>query len=497
MAMLSMSGLGGPASALNRAELHGQRVLDSCELPHPPYRVPFLGDVLGINPRIPFQSSLPQARKLGPISARKLLGTEMVAVTGLDLVAEVHDESRFGKFVGHHLAHLGEVLGDGLITVDTDNPNWKLAHDILMPAFSREAMQGYHSIMLQAIRELLEHLDGAAEAGRHVDVTADTTRLALESIGRAGFGYSFGSFDRRRVHPFISAMNRTLKYSSWSTFPLLTRLLRPAMRRSGEVMGRIVDEVIAARLDGNRPQAGDLLDLMLNATHPSTGRSLDPVNIRQQVITFIVAGHETTSGALSFALHYLTQNPDVLARAKAEVDALWGATDNPEPTYADVAKLRYVRAVVDETLRLWPTAPGYLRVARADTVLGGRYRIKRGQWVLVLLPLVQRDPRAWPDPDRFDPDRFAPGHGKNRAHAYKPFGTGQRACIGRQFALHEAVLTLALILHRYDLTPQDGYQLKVAESITLKPRGFRLWLNRRVASSRWQATDSELCLRSA
>ncbi len=478
-------------------DLPNRTIVDTGELPHPPYRVPLLGDVLGLNPRTPFQSSLPQTKKLGPISARKLLGTEMVAVSGLDLVAEVHDETRFGKYVGHHLTPLRDVIGDALITVETDNPNWKLAHDILKPAFSREAMQGYHSIMLQAIREMLDHWDGAAATGRRVDVTADATRLALESIGRAGFGYPFGSFGRRRPHAFISAMNRMLKYASWSTFPLLTRLLRPAIRRSGAVMGRIVDDVIQARRDGAGPESRDLLDLMLNSTDPSTGRRLDPVNIRQQVITFIVAGHETTSGALSFALYYLTQNPDVLARAKAEVDALWGTSDNPEPAYGDVAKLRYVRAVLDEALRLWPTAPGYLRVARRDTLLGDRYRIKKGQWVLVVLPLVQRDPRVWPNPEKFDPDRFAPGQMKSRAHAYKPFGTGQRACIGRQFALHEAVLTLALILHRYDLAAENDYRLKISESITLKPRGFRLGLTKRAASSRVQPVDAQLSRLSA
>jgi cytochrome P450 len=451
-----------------------------------------VGDVLGLNPRTPFQSSLPQTKKLGPISVRKMLGTEMVAVSGLDLVAEVHDETRFGKYVGHHLEPLRDVIGDALITVETDNPNWKLAHDILKPAFSREAMQSYHSIMVQAVEDMLEHWDGAASTGRRVDVTADTTRLALESIGRAGFGYPFGSFDRRRPHAFISAMNRMLKYASWSTFPLLTRLLRPAIRRNGAVMGRIVDDVIAARRDGAGPGTPDLLDMMLNSTHPETGRRLDPVNIRQQVITFIVAGHETTSGALSFALYYLTQNPEVLARAKAEVDALWGTSDNPEPAYGDIAKLRYVRAVLDEALRLWPTAPGYLRVARNDTVLGGRYLIKKGQWVLVVLPLVQRDPQVWSNPEDFDPDRFAPGQMKGRAHAYKPFGVGQRACIGRQFALHESVLTLAMILHRYDLSADSGYTLKIAESITLKPNGFRLGLTKRTAASRVRPADTQV-----
>ncbi len=486
-----------PLEVADIFKLPSRTIVDTCELPHPPYRVPFLGDVLGLNPRTPFQSSLPQTEKLGPISARKLLGTEMVAVSGLDLVAEVHDETRFGKYVGHHLTPLREVIGDALITVETDNPNWKLAHDILKPAFSREAMQGYHSIMLQAIREMLDQWDGAADTGRRVDVTADATRLALESIGRAGFGYPFGSFDRCRPHAFISAMNRMLKYASWSTFPLLTRLLRPAIRRSGAVMGRIVDEVIQARRDGDGAESRDLLDLMLNSTDPTTGRRLDPVNIRQQVITFIVAGHETTSGALSFALYYLTQNPDVMARAKAEVDALWGTSDNPEPAYGDVAKLRYVRAVLDEALRLWPTAPGYLRVARKETVLGGRYRIKKGQWVLVVLPLVQRDPKVWPHPEKFDPDRFAPGQMKSRAHAYKPFGTGQRACIGRQFALHEAVLSLALILHRYDLAAENDYRLQISESITLKPRGFRLGLKKRAASSRVQPVSAQLSRLSA
>ena len=471
--------------------------METDELPHPPYRLPFLGDLVGLNPRIPFQSSLSQTQKLGPISARKMFGTEMIAVSGVDLVAEVHDETRFAKYVGHHLEALRHVMGDALFTADSDHPDWRLAHDILKPAFTREAMQGYHTIMLKVIQELLDRWDDAADSGRRVDVTDDMTRSTLETIGRAGFGYRFGALNLRRPHPFVSAMSRMLLYTNWSTVPGLARPVRPLMLRAGAKMGRIVDEVIEARRFGARSETPDLLDLMLNAAHPTTGRQLDPVNIRQQVITFMAAGHETTSGALSFALYYLTQNPDVLARAKAEVDALWGAADNPEPSYADVAKLRYVRAVLDESLRLWPTAPGYLRVARSDTVLGGRYRIKRGQWVLVVLPIVQRDPRVWSDPERFDPDRFLPGQTKNRAHAYKPFGTGQRACIGRQFALHEAVLRLGLILHRYDLMPEDGYQLRISESITLKPRGFRLAMRKRAASSRLLAPDTELSRRSA
>ena len=111
-------------------------VVDTTDLPHPPYRLPFLGDIVGLNPRIPFQSSLPQIKKLGPISARRMFGTDIVAVSGPDLVTEVHDETRFGKYVGHHLTALREITGEALFTAESDHPDWRLAHDILMPAFT-------------------------------------------------------------------------------------------------------------------------------------------------------------------------------------------------------------------------------------------------------------------------------------------------------------------------------------------------------------------------
>ena len=460
--------------------------MDTAAIPHPPHRLPLLGDVVGMNPRAPVQSSLRLARDLGPISVRRGLGMELVIVGGAELAAELNDDARFSKHVALHLPPLRRIVGDALFTAENDDPNWQLAHDILAPAFTREAMRGYHMIMLDVARELLAHWDAAAETGRRVDVTADTTRLTLETIGRAGFGYRFASFDRDRPHPFVTAMTRALRYANVSAVlpwaPALRVVGGSARRHRADVamMERIVDEVIAARRGGTAAEAPDLLGQMLATAHPETGRRLDPVNIRQQVITFMIAGHETTSGALSFALYYLTRDPDAMARAQAEVDALWGQADDAEPTFTDVPKLRYVRAALDEALRLWPTAPGYLRAARTDTVLGGRYRMDQGDSALVLLPLLHRDPQVWPDPDRFDPNRFAPGQAKTRPpHAYKPFGTGQRACIGRQFALHEAVLAMGLVLHRYLLTPHDDYRLQIAESLTLKPRGFRLLLRRR------------------
>lgn len=454
--------------------------MDTIAIPHPPCRVPGLGDVLGISPRTPVQSMMRQVRGLGPVSVRKMFSSEIVTVVGADLVAELSDDSRFAKYVGFHLPPLRRIVGDALFTAETNHPKWQIAHDILMPALTREAMVGYHEIMLQVARELLSRWDAAAERGQRVNVAADMTRLTLETIGRAGFGYRFGSFDRDRPHPFVTAMTRALRYADLSLLPPwvpLRRVLVGSTRQNRAdiaLMERTVDDVIEARRDHVSPPVLDLLGQMLGVNYPTSVKRLDLINIRQQIITFMIAGHETTSGALSFALYYLTSHPQILAKAQAEVDNLWPA-DKPEPTYADVSKLRYVRAVLDEALRLWPTAPAYARAARADTTLGGEYQMNQGDWVLVLLPLLHRDPTVWTDPDRFDPDRFAPGQAKTRpAHAYKPFGTGQRACIGRQFALHEAVLALGLVLHRYDLIPDENYRLHIAESLTLKPRGFTL-----------------------
>ncbi|MEV4603437.1 cytochrome P450 [Amycolatopsis sp. NPDC049253] len=446
--------------------------MDTTGIPHRPGRLPVIGDLLGSNPRTPLQDTLRVGQQVGPIFTRKIFGFEIVFAGGVDVVTQLNDETKFGKHVGLGIENLRAVAGDGLFTAHTHEPNWRLAHDILQPAFSADAMRRYHPVMLEVAHELTDAWDRASGP---VDVAADMTRLTLETIGRAGFGYRFGSFERAEPHPFVTAMIRALRFAQLQNvkLPFVRRAFAgsPAQNQADiATMNNLVDEVIEAR----RREGGesrDLLGLMLTEGHPMTGERLDPVNIRNQAITFVVAGHETTSGALSFALYYLTRNPEVLAKARAEVDAVWG---DREPGFGDVAKLRYVRRVLDEAMRLWPTAPGYSREAREDVLLGGKYRMRKGDWVIVPLPLVHRDPAVWgPDPEKFDPDRFEPAAVKKRpAQSYKPFGTGERACIGRQFALHEAVLALGMVVQRYDFEADPAYELKIAESLTLKPSGF-------------------------
>ncbi|OQD53212.1 cytochrome P450 [Streptomyces phaeoluteigriseus] len=454
-------------------------------IPHPPHRLPLLGDVLGASRRTPVQDSLAYGRRLGPIFRRRAFGREFVFVWGGRLAADMADETRFAKHVGLGVANLRPVVGDALFTAYNHEPNWQLAHDVLAPGFSREAMEAYHPMMLDVADRLTGHWDRAAASGDGVDVPGDMTKLTLETIARTGFGHDFGSFERSRPHPFVTAMVGTLSYAQrLNTVPSPRLLWRATRRNEADIayLDRTVDELVRARRAGPGGD-GDLLDRMLETAHPETGERLSARNVRRQVITFLVAGHETTSGALSFALHYLSRHPEVAARARAEVDRVWG--DTPVPHYGQVARLRYVRRVLDESLRLWPTAPAFAREAREDTVLAGEHPMRRGAWALVLTAMLHRDPQVWgADAEEFDPDRFEAGAVRARApHTFKPFGTGARACIGRQFALHEATLVLGLLLRRYELLPDPGYRLRVAERLTLMPEGLRLRLERRTPAA--------------
>ncbi|MFF4655877.1 cytochrome P450 [Streptomyces sp. NPDC001381] len=462
-------------------------------IPHPPYRLPLLGDIVGAGRRTPLQDSLRYGRELGPIFRRKVFGREFVFVGGAELAADMADESRFAKHVGLGIANLRPVVGDALFTAYNHEPNWQLAHDVLAPGFSREAMAAYHPMMLDVADRLTGHWDRELAAGRSVDVPGDMTKLTLETIARTGFGHDFGSFERARLHPFVTAMVGTLTYAQrLNTLPFPGLLRRAARQNEADIayLDRTVDALVRARRSRGGGD-GDLLDRMLDTAHPGTGERLSAQNVRRQVITFLVAGHETTSGALSFALHYLSLNPRIAARARAEVDRVWGTT--AVPGYDQVAKLRYVRRVLDEALRLWPTAPAFAREAREDTLLGGEHPMRQGAWALVLTAMLHRDPRVWgADADRFDPDRFEASAVRGRPpHTYKPFGTGARACIGRQFALHEATLVLGLLLRRYDLRPDPAYRLRVTERLTLMPEGLRLRLERRTAPAAPAGTGPE------
>jgi cytochrome P450 / NADPH-cytochrome P450 reductase len=461
------------------------------------HRLPLYGDIGGPTRGIGAFEMLPAFSARTPLVSRSIFGRYLLLAGRYDVVADLADDTRFAKFVGPALQHVRPLAGDGLFTAYNEEPNWARAHGILMPAFALDEIESYHPTMLGVADELVAAWDAHASAGRPVDVAADMTSLTLDTIGRAGFGYGFDSFRRDSPHPFITAMVGSLTHAQAKLRrpPGVDRLYRRADAQAAahvETVNDVIDGVLRARRESGDTRTDDLLGRMLNSAHPESGERLDDRNIRHQVITFLIAGHETTSGALSFALYGLVKNPAVLARATAEVDALWGAADDPRPSHADVGELRYVRQVIDEALRLWPTAPAFGRTALADTVVGGRYALAKGQSVLTIVPALHRDPVWGDNVEAFDPDRFTPERRAARpVHAYKPFGTGERACIGSRFALHEATLVLGLLLHRYAVDDHTNYALRIKQTLTVKPDGFGLTLRRRTPAERAPAAARE------
>lgn len=447
----------------------------SISIPQPKTYGP-LGNVPQLNPNTPILSFMNLAEQYGEIYRMKLPFGTLHVVSGYELAKEFSDTARFGKIVDKTiLNNVRAYAGDGLFTSETNDPNWKKAHNILLPSFSRTAMRGYFDKMLDLAMQLIQKWS-RLNPDDQIEVPEDMTRLAMDTIGLCGFNYRFNSFYRDQPHPFVTSMVRALEESlnqaqRLGIQDMLMVKTRRQFQQDIDVMFSLVDKMIAERKAHDHEGANDLLAYMLKGRDPDTGESLDDANIRYQIITFLVAGHETTSGLLSFALYFLLNNRDKLQKGYEEVDRV---LKDPVPTYTQVKNLKYIRMILDESLRLWPTAPAFNLLVKQDTLLADRYEMKQGDRLLLLLPQLHRDPAAWgSDAHEFRPERFE-DPSRIPHDAYKPFGIGQRACIGQQFALQEATLMLGLILKNFELIDHTNYQLKLMESLTIKPEGFTM-----------------------
>lgn len=469
-------------------------------IPEPPETF-LLGHLLTLSAETPVQDMWRLARELGPIYRMEMRGRVVIVLSGYDLVNEVCDEKRFDKSIRGGLRLVRRFGGDGLFTSKTEEPNWNKAHNILLPNFNQKAMQSYHPMMLDIAEQLMLKWT-RLNAEDEIDVAHDMTSLTVDTIGLSGFDYRFNSFYHDKEHPFVGAMADALGITmdELRDAPMEGLIRQSRDRRLQEdirTMNDTVDRIIKDRRASGEDFSAkaDMLGCMLSGVDKKTGARLDDVNIRYQVITFLIAGHETTSGLLSFALYALLNNPEVLAQAYAEVDRVLGPDPAIKPTYQQVNQLGYLTQILKETLRLWPTAPVFGLYPYEDTVIGGKYKIKHKHTITVLLPALHRDKSIWgDDADHFNPDNFTPAaEAKRPANAWKPFGNGKRACIGRQFALQEATLVLGMLLHRFNLVDHTRYQLKIRESLTLKPDGFKIRLRPRtpVVSGEWSAVSGQ------
>src|SRR3978361_2243423 len=459
-------------------------------IPHPPKK-PVVGNMLSLDPNAPVQHLVRLTKELGRIFCVHMMVARLSIASGHDLIDELSDEKRFDKAVRGSLRRVRAVGGDGLFTADTNEPNWSKAHNILMQPFGNRAMQSYHPSMVDIAEQLVkkwERLNGDEE----IDVVHDMTALTLDTIGLCGFDYRFNSFYRRDYHPFVESLVRSLEtIMKTRGLPLEGLWLQKRRRDLAQdvaFMNKMVDEIIAERRGNAEAAEGkkDMLGAMMTGVDRATGEQLDDVNIRYQINTFLIAGHETTSGLLSCALYALLKHPEVLKKAYEEVDRVLGPDTEARPPYQQVTQLSYITQILKEALRLWPPAPAYGVSPLKDETIGGKYKLKKNTFVTVLVLALHRDPSVWgPNPDAFDPENFSrEAEAVRPPNAWKPFGNGQRACIGRGFAMHEAALAIGMILQRFKLIDHKRYQMVLKETLTIKPDGFKIKVRPRADKDR-------------
>lgn len=416
------------------------------------------------------------------------------------LAHELFDESRFQKDITAALGEVKNAVHDGLFTALLQDPNWGIAHRILVPAFGPMAIQSMFSEMHEVATQLV------LKWARHgpstpIMVTDDFTRLALDTLSLCSMDFRFNSFYHDEMHPFIAAMGDFLVTcgSRVSRPKFISALMRTETNKYWtdiEVMRSTAEGIVKAR-KAHPTSRHDLLSAMLDGVDPKTGQGLSDESIIDNLITFLIAGHETTAGMLSFAFYQLLKKPETYRRARKEVDDVIGtgpinvehmskvrAREAPEScllgasAVADSKQLPYLTAVLRETLRLSPTIPFFGIQAKEDTIVGGKYFVKKGQPFGMLVAKIHLDPKVYGEavldfiPERMLDEEFEK---RNREFpdCWKPFGNGARGCIGRDFAWQEALIAVGMILQNFDLSFDDPrYELQYKQTLTTKPKNF-------------------------
>jgi cytochrome P450 len=397
------------------------------------------------------------AASFGDVSHVRLPRTSLYVLNHPELASDVlaAHHSRFNK--GPTMEAARRVLGESLLT--SEGELHRQRRRMLQPIFHHERIASYAADMVElGIRATRTWSDG-----QRIDVHAEMARLTLEIVGRTLFGVDIGTDRARQIG---AALNETLSQFDRVLSPFLTvteRLPLPANRRFQRARKTFDDAVYgmirqrrAARLQGS-----DVLSLLLRE-----GDNLSDEDVRDEALTLFLAGHETTSSALTWTWYLLSEDPAARSGLRAELADVLGER---LPTYADVGALPYTDAVLREAMRLFPPAWAIGRRVVSEHV-AGPYTIPSGAVVVVSPWLMHRDPRWWEDPNAFRPERWL-GEAPSVRGAFLPFGAGPRMCIGADFAHIEAVLLIATIARRWRFSRDPSTDVGLRPVITLRPRG--------------------------
>ena len=405
------------------------------------------------------------ARRYGPLSSFRLLHKRIYLVDDPELIQEIL-VTRQHEFVRDAGATLGrELVGDGLLT--REEPLHRERRRLLQPAFHRDRIASYAALMT----EECERLSNEWRQKETVDIRMEMRRLTLAIVGATLFGTDF----RDSAEQIAAVLDRVVQKGRWlapliafiEPFVLAYRRMRPHGRslffpRERADLERIVAPIIERRQGGN---THDVLSLILNQQAQGE-KPLTNEDIQNEVVTFVLAGHETTAAALTWTWYLLAQCPEVTDRLHAELDEALGGRS---PELEDVPRLSYTANVLKEAMRLYPPALLFARRPKENLDLGG-YRIARGQSIFVSPYITQRNPKYFERPDSFEPERWQSSNQREASStpkfAYFPFGGGAKMCIGEPFARLEGLLALATLAQTWTLE-RDTLQRDTQDPITV------------------------------
>lgn len=376
---------------------------------------------------------------------------------------------------------LGALLGDGILI--SEGETWRTHRRAMAPAFDPRSIQAYVPAMAEAAEIFLAGWD-QRRSGEVVDIAEEMTDVTLRIIARTMFSTDSEGVGEVMARTFRRAL-QILSFSAADAVPGLRQIRfsrrERALRANAAELDGWIYRFIETRAKDPGDGTKDLLARLVAARDPQTGAGLTPKELRDEVVTIFVAGHETTAVAMTWVWYLLSQHPLHEARLHAELDRVLGGRT---PTAADVPDLPYARMVIEEAMRLYPPAPGISirRAVEADVICGTR--IPKTTAVAIMPWILHRHRTLWDNPERFDPERFSPERSAARPRfAYLPFGGGPRICIGMQLALTETIVLLAAIAQRYRLRLAPGEIVELAPKVTLKARGgLRMVLEPRQAN---------------
>ncbi len=347
---------------------------------------------------------------------------------------------------------LESVTGQGLLT--SENPLWRKQRRLIQPAFHRHNLANFANLMCDAASQMLVQIERYAAQAEPFDIANEMMRLTLDIVTRALFGYNIN----QQATAIGEAVNT------------LIEIAKPRRRKFQETL-KYLDEVVFSIIDQRRQEPGngrhDLLDMLLQARYEETGERMRDRQIRDEVMSLLIAGHETTANTLSWMWYLLGQHPAVVEQVEAELARV---LNGRFPTLADFPNLIYTNKVIKESMRLYPSAWSISRRALEADIIGG-YHIPARSIVALSPYTLHRHPAFWPNPEQFDPERFTPEQEANRRHfAYIPFGGGTRKCIGDQFALMESMIVLPMTLQRFRLCLILNQPIEEHALVTLRPK---------------------------